>query len=279
MSRFLSSVANIEFDNEVKHAYQASGKLRNKVTLRTGVIGDTYRFRLMGRGMGIQKATSAVVTPMDLPHTQPTATLEDWTFPEYTDIFDQATVNFDEKSQIAKSIGYAMGRREDQLIIDPLVAGTFNTTVTDEQGFDIAAGGTGFTHAKLLQIKQYFTDLEVNEMPIILCDGAALIDLLDEEQVTSADYQNTKALVNGTLENATAYGFEFCTVGNRREEGGLGGSAYCYVPSAMGLAVGKVDKMVDVNWIAERTSWLCNGMLKAGSTIVDPEGTVRIGVA
>ena len=268
MSKNLSSVAVTEFDNEVKHAYQGSGKLRNKCTLRTGVVGDTYKFRLMGKGAGNQKATAADVTPMDISHSQPTATLANWNFPEYTDIFDQAEVNFDEKSQLAKTIGKAMGRREDQMLINSLTGGTYNTTATDAQGFSIAAGGTGFTHAKLLSLKKYYTDLEIDEMPIILVEGAALEDLLNEEKVTSADYQNVRSLVNGTLENSTAYGFQFCTVGNRRAEGGLGGNAYCYVPSALGLAVGTVDKMVDVNWIAQKTSWLCNGRLGLRSLIL-----------
>lgn len=276
MSKNLSAVAQTEFDNEVKHAYQGTGKLRNTVTLRTGVIGDTYKFRLMGKGMANQKPTQADVTPMDITHSQPTATLANWNAPEYTDIFDQAEVNFDEKAQLAKTIAKALGRREDQMVIDVLRGGTYNTTATDGQGFDIAAGGTGFTFAKLLSVKKYFTDLEIEDMPTVILEGAALEDLLNEEKLTSSDYQSIQALINGTLVDSTAMGFRFVTVGNRRSEGGLGGSAYIYQSNAVGHAVGKIDRMVDVNWIAHKTSWLCNGMLKAGSTLIDPEGTVKV---
>ena len=276
MSKVLSSVANTEFDNEVKQAYQGAAKLRGTVTARTGVVGDTYKFRLMGKGIANQKATSANVTPMDISHSQPTAILENWLAPEYTDIFDQATVNFDEKVQLATTIAKAIGRREDQLVLDKVIAGTYNTTATDGQGFDIAAGGTGFTFSKLLAAKSYLADLEIDEMPTVLVDGAALQDLLSEEKLTNADYQSVQALRNGTLTDSTAMGFRFCTIGNRRAEGGLGGSAYIYVPSAVGLAVGTIDRMVDVNWIPVKTSWLCNGMIKAGSTLIDPEGTIKV---
>ena len=156
MSKNLSAVAVTEFDSEVKHAYQGASKLRNSVTLRTGVVGDTYKFRLMGKGLANQKATSANVTPMDITHSLPTATLANWNAPEYTDIFDQAEVNFDEKAQLAKTIAKAIGRREDQMIIDSLTGGTYNTTATDGQGFDIAAGGTGFTFEKLLSLTNYY---------------------------------------------------------------------------------------------------------------------------
>jgi hypothetical protein len=31
-----------------------------------------------------------------------------------------------------------------------------------------------------------------------------------------------------------------------------------------------------VDWVAERTSWLCNGMLKAGSVVRDEGGLVKV---
>jgi hypothetical protein len=32
----------------------------------------------------------------------------------------------------------------------------------------------------------------------------------------------------------------------------------------------------EINWIAERTSWLSNGMLKAGSVVRDEGGLVKV---
>ena len=151
MSKFLSNAAIQEFDSEVKHEYQAMGKLRNTVALRTNVTGDAYKFTRMGSGLANQKATQADVTPMDISHGRQTATLENWNAPEYTDIFDQAEVNFDEKQELAKTIAKALARREDQIIIDAMAAGTYSTTPgTDaDTGFDIAAGAAALTVAKL----------------------------------------------------------------------------------------------------------------------------------
>ena len=278
MSKTLSTVARTEFDSMVKHAYQGSSKLRSTVEYRGNVVGDTYKFRLMGKGQGHQRTgSSSLVVPMDITHSLPTATLADWEHPEYTDIFDAASVNFDEQRQLTQTIGKAMGRTEDQIIIDTVVAGTYNTTATDGQGFDIAAGGTGFTADKLRSLRAYYDDLEVEDAVTIVVSGTGMQRLLDSTETTSSDCNTVKALVNGEMN--TFMGFKFVTVGARRLEGGLGGSglvAYAWAPNAVGLAAGNLEKSMAVDWIPERTSWLCNGMLKAGSTIIDPEGTARI---
>jgi len=279
MSKFLSSVAKTEFDSMVKPAYQGSSKLRSTVEYRGNVVGDTYKFRLMGKGQGHKRTgSSSLVVPMDITHGLPSATLADWEHPEYTDIFDQATVNFDEKNKLAETIGKAMGRTEDQIIIDTVVAeSSYNTTATDGAAFDIVAGGTGFTNDKLRALRRYYDDLEVDDNVNIVVSGSGMESLLANTETTSSDFNTIKALVGGSL--STFMGFNFIKVGARRLEGGLGGSgliAYAWAPNAVGLAAANLEKSMGIDWIAERTSWLCNGTLKAGSTVIDPEGLARI---
>ena len=132
MSKNLTNAAVTEFDSEVKHEYQGMKTLRETVTIRTGVSGEAYKFTRMGKGLANQKASQADVTPMDIAHNRQTANLQNWNAPEYTDIFDQAEVNFDEKAELAQTIAKAIGRREDQLIIDTLAGGT-------------GGGGAGFS--------------------------------------------------------------------------------------------------------------------------------------
>ena len=277
MSKNLTSVAKAEFDTMVKHAFQGAGKLKSTTTYRGNVTGSTYAFRLMGKGQGHQRTgSSSLVVPMDVTHGLPTATLTDHEHPEYTDIYDQATVNFDEKEQLTQTIGKAMGRTVDQIGIDTLIAGTYNTTATAAQGFDIAAGGTGFTTAKLRALRAYYEDLEVEDQICILTSGTGKERLLANTETTSSDFTTVKALVNGDID--TFMGFKFLTVGARRLEGGLAGSglvAYAYTQNSLGIASG-IDERLSVDWVPERSSWLSNGMLKAGSVIIDPEGTARI---
>ena len=272
MSKFLSSVAVTEFDSMVKHAYANKGLLKPSVTLRNNVVGETYKFRLMGRGLANQKSTSDLVTPMDINHQFKTATLQNWNAPEYTDVFDQADVNFDERNELASTIAGALGRRSDQLIIDELDAVAVGSTVAD--------GGTGLTIAKCIEAQTNLRGKGVDNrdlFAVINADG--LKGLLNDEKATNFDYQNVKALVNGDINSLC--GFQFITLENRvGREGGLSVAAnvvdsYFYQREAVGLAIG-IDIRTSVDWIAERTSWLCNGMLKAGAAVRDAEGVVKV---
>lgn len=281
MSKFLSNAAVQEFDAEVKHEYQGMGKLRNCVTVRSGVVGDAYKFTRMGKGSANQKATQADVTPMDISHARQTATLENWNAPEYTDIFDQAEVNFDEKQELAKTIAGALQRREDQLIIDAVAAVTFAATNDSDadtgRTFDISAT-RNFDLTAVRSAKGHLDDIESEEGErYFVVRALALQQLLEDSTVTSSDYNTVKALVNGTLD--TYMGFKFITVGTR-SEGGLPGvaadrMAYAWHKPAVGLAIG-LDMRTTIDWVAQKTSWLANGIFKAGAAIREPQGVVRI---
>jgi hypothetical protein len=148
MSKNLSAVASIEFDSMVKHAYATKGLLKPAVTVRNNVVGDTYKFRNMGKGLANQKSTSDLVTPMDVSFDFAIATLQNWNAPEYTDIFDQAEVNFDEKQELADTIAGALGRRCDQLVIDAMDAASPTT---------VAHGGAALSMAKVVEAQVTFT--------------------------------------------------------------------------------------------------------------------------
>jgi hypothetical protein len=279
VSKFLSQVANTEFDSEVHQAYQSTGKLRGTVTYRGGVVGDTYKFRKMGKGMAKQRpAPSSDVVPMDIVHTQPTATLSNWYAPEYTDIFDQAEVNFDEQRELAYTIASAIGRREDQLIIDALEDGT-PTSIVDE---DVGGADTGLNPDKVRRTSRFLNALGVPMTDRFLIHTAiGLEQLLGETEVTSSDYNTIKALVNGELNSWM--GFKF-TVIETRDEGGLPidtaatpdeTHSFAYHKAAVGHACG-IDIKQETNYIPEKVSWLANGLIKCGSVMRDADGVVEI---
>ncbi len=271
MSKNLSSVAVTEFDSMVKHAYQGVGKMRSSVTLRSGVVGDTYKFRKMGKGLANQKASQADVTPMDVSHSLITCTLENWNAPEYTDIFDQAEVNFDEKSELASVIANALGRREDQLVLDALVAGTSTHT-------DISAA-TAFDITTIRKAGALFDGVGMGmEGRFIVWNKTQKQQLLGSTTATSSDYHNVKALVSGELDSF--YGFKFILMDDRTEGGLTGGGtstadAWAFHKDAVGMAVG-IDVKTEINYIAQKTSWLCNGLFKAGAVIRDGDGFVQL---
>ena len=271
MSKTLSTVAVQEFDAMVKHAYQGMGILKPSVTVRNNVVGDQYKFRRMTKGLANQKSTADLVTPMDVDHEFKTAILQNWNAPEYTDIFDAAEVNFDEKQELATTIAGALGRRGDQLIIDAMDASTPLTT-------DVAEGGTNLTIAKLIAAQVELRDQGVNSSALHgAIEANGLGGLLNDEKASSSDYQNVKALVQGDIN--TLCGFNIHVI-ETRTEGGLTEAAnivdaWFYAQDAVGLAIG-IDMKTDIDWIAERTAWLTNGIMKAGSVVRDEGGLVKV---
>jgi len=281
MSKFLSNAAVIEFDSEVKHEYQGMQSLRSAVSLRQGFKGESYKFTRMGKGLANQKASQADVTPMDISHARQTATMENWNAPEYTDIFDQAEVNFDERSELAQTIAKAIGRREDQLVIDAAAAVTFAATNDEDPDtgrvFDISAT-RNFDLASIRSAKGHLDDIEAEsaERHIVL-RAQALQTLLEDSTVTSSDFNTVRALVNGELD--TYMGFKFHVIGTRTE-GGLPGAAadriaFAWQKAALGLAV-NMDLGTTIDWIAQKTSWLANGTFKAGAVAREQQGIVKI---
>lgn len=271
MSKTLSSVAVTEFDSMVKQAYQGMGLIKPHVTVRNNVVGDTYKFRRMLKGLANQKSTSDLVTPMDVGHEFKTATLANWNAPEYTDIFDQATVNFDEKQELAEVVAGAIGRREDQIIIDSLDASTPLTTA-------VASGAANLTVAKCIKAQVALRDQGVpNSDLCAVIEAFGLGGLLNDEKATSADYQNVKALVQGDIDSA--FGFKFLII-ETRTEGGLTEAAsvvdsWFFHKAASGIAIG-IDMKTDIDWIADRTAWLTNGIFKAGAVVRDEGGLVKV---
>lgn len=274
MSKTLSAASIAEFDAEVKQAYQGSGKLRDTVRVRTGVVGGTHRFPKLGKGIATQRIPQTDVVPMNVQHSNQTATLEDWNAAEYTDLFDQAEVNFDEQRELAQVISGAIGRREDQLVLDAAAAASTTLTVST----DIGGVGTDMNVAKARRAKRLLDDQGVPmEDRCMVVSANGLEAMLGTTEATSSDYNTVKALVNGEMD--TFVGFKWIVI-ESRDEGGLAKAgavrtSFAYHKAALGLAVG-IDFRTEVNYVPEKTSWLANGLFKAGCVDIDALGIVEV---
>lgn len=280
MSTNLSAVAVTVFDEMVKHAFQtmgaSNGGIANAVTQRNNVTGDVYKFRAMGKGLANQKASAADVTPMDISHSLITATLSNWNAPEYTDIFDAAEVNFDEKQELAYTIAGALHRRREQLIIDAMDDATPGATIQTSVG----GADTNLNLDKIIAAAKELNDAGVpmDKDRHIMTSADGLAEMLGTTQVGSSDYNSIQSLVSGTLNYFM--GFHWHII-ESRDEGGLTVASgdvrqnYVWHKSAVGLATG-IDIRTDVNWVAHKTSWLCNGMMKCGAAIRDTSGLIQV---
>ncbi len=262
------------FDAEVKQAYQASAVLRPAVRIRSGVEGSTYKVPKIGKGVAQIRIPQTDVTPLNVTYSQVTATLSDYIAAEYSDIFMQAKVNFDERRELVKVVSNAIGRRQDQLILDALTASSATSV-----GNDIGGSDTNMNVAKLREAAKV---LNANNVPMdnrhIIIHANSLASLLSETAVTSSDFNTVKALVQGEIN--TFLGFTFHVLGDRTEgglikDGSNDRTCFAFHKDALGLAEGIAPK-TEINYVPEKTSFLIASMFSAGAVAIDDEGIVKI---
>jgi hypothetical protein len=262
------------FDAEVKQAYQAQAVLRGAIRVRSGVEGATYKFPKIGKGVAQVRIPQTDVSPLNVTYSQVTVNLSDYIAAEYSDIFMQAKVNFDERRELVQVVSNAIGRRQDQLILDALInSGTSNTVASS-----IGGASSNLNVAKLRAAAE---QLNTKNVPMdnrhIVIHASSLSSLLGETSVTSSDFNTVKALVQGDIN--TFLGFTFHVLGDR-EEGGLpiatgDRKVFAFHKDAVGMAEGIAPK-TEINYIPEKTSFLVASMFSAGAVAIDAEGIVQI---
>lgn len=216
MSKFLTASQIQQFDDMVKHAYTQQGnQLRKTVRVKTGVVGSEYKFPTMGKGIATARIPQTDVVPMNVAHARKSAVLSDWNAPEYTDVFDQATNNVNEQRELSHVIAGAIGRREDQLILDALDAASTSLTV----GVNVGGSNTNLNTAKCRLAK---ARLDKKGVPMTERYAAVhangMYGLLGDSDANTFDKNAVKALVDGEINRWL--GFTFIVLDDR-DEGGL----------------------------------------------------------
>ena len=278
MSTGLSTAFIQLFDAEVKQAYQGSAVLNNVCRMRTGVVGSTANFPNVGKGKATVRTPQTDVTPLNTSFGTTSVSLTDYNASEYSDIFNQQKVNFDERRELAQVVGNAIGRRQDQVIIDALSSASAGSTVANT----VRTSGSGASDLDVAKILAGKKALDAKNVPPtdrhLIIHANNLSNLLTDERAVSADYQQLKALVAGQINSFL--GFTVHMIGDR-DEGGLAidGSSdrvcYAFHKMAVACAVGIAPK-TEVNYIPEKTSFLVTSMLSMGASVIDTDGLVDI---
>jgi len=264
------------FDSEVKQAYQGQRALAG-LTRERSVEGSIVKFPTIGKGTASIRVPQTDVTPMSVSYSSVQATMQDFIAAEYSDIFNQAKINFQDRAELVQVVGGAIGRRMDQVVLDALTAASGTLTVANS----IGGSNTNLNVAKLRDIKKQMDAKNVPAQGRCIIAHANNMDaLLSETSVTSSDFNSVKALVTGQVADNTFLGFRFVQLGDR-DEGGLAidGSSdrtiFAFHKDAMGLGVNMAEK-TKVDYIPEKTSFLIASMFSAGAVAVDPEGIAKI---
>ena len=209
--------------NVMMLAQQKGSKLRDAVRVEN-VTGKQAFFDQIGATAARRRTSRHSDTPrMDTPHARRRCSLEDFDWADMIDQEDKVRLLIDPTSTYAKSAANAMGRAMDEVIVDAIRGTAFtgetgSTSVALPAGQKIAAGGTGLTMAKLIATKKLMDQADIDsDGRYIAVTSSQLADLLNTTQITSADFNTVKALVQGDVE--TFLGFNFIRVDGLRIDG------------------------------------------------------------
>ena len=278
MSTNLSPAFVQLFEAEVHQAFQGAAVLRGAARTRTGVVGDTVKFPKVGKGSASVRTPQTDVVPINGSFSSVSVSLTDFVAAEYSDVFNQAKVNFDERQELAQLVGNAIGRREDQIIIDALDAASAGSTVAKTVVTTGSATASNLNVGKIIAAKKA---LDAKNVPAtdrhFIIHANNLAGLLGDERAISSDFQTLQALVGGQINQMM--GFTFHIVGDS-DEGGLplataDRTCFAFHRSAIGVGVGIAPK-TEINYIPQKTSFLITAMLSMGAGAIDVDGIVDV---
>lgn len=204
-------------------AQQKGSKLRDAVRVEN-VTGRQAFFDQIGATAARRRTSRHSDTPrMDTPHARRRCSIDDFDWADLIDQEDKLRMLIDPTSTYARSAANAMGRALDEVIVDAMRGVAFtgengSTAVPFPAAQRLPSQGAGLTIGKLIQAKKALDAADMDsDGRFIAVTSEQLEDLLNTTQVTSADFNTVKALVQGELE--TFLGFSVIRVDGTRIDG------------------------------------------------------------
>lgn len=282
------------YGNVITLLSQAEGSLilpKSAIMIKRNVVGEeTYMDQL---GSGEMEDANARLEPVTLnnpDYSRRRISKYNFTKAYGLDKNDLLATTPDPTSPIVQNLAFAAGRKYDDLILaaargTAYTGKTGSTSTALPAGQKIAAGGTGFTVAKLRQAKKKFDEAKIPfQERFVAVAAEGIEDLLGDSNVTSADYNTVKALVEGRVNQFLGFTFiqmESPISGNASNTLGVAGSGTYYGvafhKSGLGLAIwadsgAEIDTRVD---LVGRPKQLTYNM-SAGASRLEEEKVVEI---
>jgi len=251
-----------QYKSNVFHLAQQKGsRLRDAVRTET-VQGKSHFFERIGAVSAQLRTSRHSDTPrMDTPHSRRKVTMDDYDWADLIDNEDKVRMLISPQSEYAQAGAWAMGRAMDDAIITAATGTSLGgvaggTSVSLPSGNKVVHGSTGLNLAKLLSAKEIIdaSDVDPEEERFLVCTAGQITDLLNVEQVTSADYATVKALAQGEID--TYLGFKFIRTQRLGTDSDGNRQVLAFCKSAIGLAVGadistKISERADKNYATQ----------------------------
>jgi len=271
-----------QYKSNVFHLAQQKGsKLRDAVRTES-IVGKSHFFERIGSTAAVKRTSRHADTPrVDTPHSRRKVTMDDYDWADLIDDSDKVRLLISPQSEYAKAGAYAMGRTMDDVIIAAATGNAFGgvsggSTIALPAGQKIAHGSTGLTIAKLISAKEKLdaANVDPDEARTIVCSAKQISDLLGTTQITSADFNSVKALVQGDID--TFMGFKFIRSERLGTDANGNRQVLAFTNTSMGLALGKdiqtkISERADKNYSTQ--VYLC---MTIGATRVEDEKVIEI---
>ena len=271
-----------QYKSNVFHLAQQKGsKLRDAVRTES-IVGKSHFFERIGSTAAVKRTSRHADTPrVDTPHSRRKVTMDDYDWADLIDDSDKVRLLISPQSEYAKAGAYAMGRTMDDVIIAAATGNAFGgvsggSTIALPAGQKIAHGSTGLTIAKLISAKEKLdaANVDPDEARTFVCSAKQISDLLGTTQITSADFNSVKALVQGDID--TFMGFKFIRSERLGTDSNGNRQVLAFTNTSMGLALGKdiqtkISERADKNYSTQ--VYLC---MTIGATRVEDEKVIEI---
>ena len=271
-----------QYKSNVFHLAQQKGsKLRDAVRTES-IVGKSHFFERIGSTAAVKRTSRHADTPrVDTPHSRRKVTMDDYDWADLIDDSDKVRLLISPQSEYAKAGAYAMGRTMDDVIIAAATGNAFGgvsggNSIPLPAGQKIAHGSTGLTIAKLISAKEKLdaANVDPDEARVLVCSAKQISDLLGTTQITSADFNSVKALVQGDID--TFMGFKFIRSERLGTDSNGNRQVLAFTNTSMGLALGKdiqtkISERADKNYSTQ--VYLC---MTIGATRVEDEKVIEI---
>lgn len=221
MSQQITTAQVKQFNANVFHLSQQKGSRLRSMVRQESLRGKSGFYDRIGSTAAVKKVSRHGDTPqIDTPHSRRRVTMVDYEWADYIDDQDKIRTLFDPTNPYAQAAMWALGRAMD----DEIIAGALNSAYGGEEGGTtvslpnsqklVAHDGTTTTGVNLnvrtlRKVKELFDSNDVDEsIPrYIAITSSQLQALLGETEITSADYNTVRALVQGEVDSFMGFKF------------------------------------------------------------------------
>lgn len=271
MSTSIDTAFVKQFEQDVHEAYQRQGtKLLSTVRLKTGVVGTSTTFQVIGKGVATTKARHGTITPMNQQHTAVECTLSDFYAGDWVDKLDELKINIDERMAVANGGAYALGRKIDEQLLTAM-DGTSQTVVSWVVTSEAAVRNS------LINLVNAANSNDVPDDGQRYCvmSPKAWAFASTVEEWSSADYVNPQDRPFANMFQMKDWmGVKWMSHTGVPGVDTATSKMFLYHRSAVGYGQGAAVTS-DITWHGDRAAYFINNMMSGGACLIEDEGVIE----